>query len=146
MQPCRATRPTMGPRRALSAAAFLAGESVATSLVGGPRDQASVLVYPLRTHSGMMSVVMESEHREGKGGEGEEREGQRTWTRSPRSSVENDARTFWRTSPSPALSTPAILGANQVSQTRQRSMLKWIRARPTMKGRKLSTPPYSLHW
>ena len=42
----------------------------------------------------------------------------------------------WRTLPSPALSTPAVLGANQVSQTRQRSMFKWIRARPTMKGRK----------
>jgi hypothetical protein len=66
-----------------------------------------------------------------------------TWTRSPRSESEKDARTFWSTSPSPALSTPAILGANQVSQTRQRSMLKWIRARPTIKGRKPSDLPYS---
>jgi hypothetical protein len=31
-----------------------------------------------------------------------------------------------------------MLGANQVSQTRQRSILKWIRARPTIKGRSLS--------
>jgi hypothetical protein len=64
-----------------------------------------------------------------------------TWTRSPRSAREKDARTFWSTSPSPALSTPAMLGANQVSQTRQRSVLKWILARPKVKDRRSSDLP-----
>jgi hypothetical protein len=114
------------------------GRSIACSRSERPGIRAGVPVKNTFWHRwrGLVSI---GKARGGKGWRERGRGGElawRTWTRRPRSSIEKDARTFWRTSPSPALSTPAILGANQVSQTRQRSMLKWIRARPTMKGRK----------
>ena len=56
--------------------------------------------------------------------------GGRTLTSRARSGSANDPSTFCRTSPSPAQSTPAMPGVNHASQTRQRSVLRWMRALP----------------
>lgn len=53
-----------------------------------------------------------------------------TLTRRRLSSAENAAKMFCTTSPIPAESTPAMLGESQASQTRQRSVLRWMRVLP----------------
>lgn len=53
-----------------------------------------------------------------------------TLTRRPFSASVNLIRTFCIISPRPAESTPARLGENHVSQTRQRSVVRWMRALP----------------
>ena len=72
-QPCHATRPGMGPRHARSGAAFPAGGSAAASRAVVPRDQASVLVYPLGTRSVIDEEI--GEHRKSKVRERVERKG-----------------------------------------------------------------------
>ena len=57
-----------------------------------------------------------------------------TCTSRPRSESEKVLRTFWRTSPSPAESTPAMFGANQASATRHRSVERWIRVLPACRS------------
>jgi hypothetical protein len=49
--------------------------------------------------------------------------------------------TFCSTSPSPAESTPAILGENHASQTRHLSVFKWIRAFPAHHLQVMITQP-----